>query len=788
MHTTQLYARESVAFDHELIVRDSNGQPVDISGWIFALQLQRQAGSIDIDLGAAAGGNQGIEVIDGIAGIIRVVITKASLQGIGDTTGEYRLFGDLIGTSPTGAQKIITPVQLEVTGAGMPFGDSGYQVVLEAVGASIVQNVREIADRAEAAASLINTGARMALALPDTQYEVLVYDGFKRADGAIGTADTGQAWSQVGTNANYQIVGSQMRNVSGSNLGRAIIDTKSSDMDVRVSYTPVNVGSNAVYVRTAPDAQTYALRFAFQDDQAFVDIGGENLGRVIRTKNGGNLPPDYDWTQPVSARLIVRGNLISIYTSTAGYTDWLFGKFLLSDDIMAAHGNRTLAGLYVRSTVGAKKFYVRTPLQTQERLTNLEGPAVIPPYHEEVMRELAEINAREADAEITLSLHTPQSLGYPALTGASDYFRGEINLPNGGGFRLARSSGYFLVRRPDGTEFPTTLGLDPSDFGDEVEWNMSMPRQGGPHIVCPPRGSAFVGVIEWRKLFHEDKVDQPGYALEKRTFGLNWDTSVADKFTSCEFAYNRYWVFYPTDYPAVLIWDTVTDKAWFDSFGINFQLGTGGKAQIGGCQGFTGDFFQVPFSGKFINRWNIITGERYQGDYDVDLENIDTATWGFNKWSSLTPAIDCGLWAGPRGSDRGILHIDEYNHASPVSIISHDQDGNRPNWGPNSKGGFGCNRFINLHNGNLLGGPNNDPNMIIVKPLQRSFTIKHFTDSVTGLPFDPDDLDHIGGIATPQSELSFAPSSSGKFLKGNVALSQPVPTRLLTNPVFNRAG
>ena len=159
MDTTRLHARESVAFDHELVVRDTNGDPVDITGWTFALVLTRQAGTADITLAMASGGSEGMEVIDGAAGVLRIVITAASLQGVSDTTGAFTLYGDLLGTPPAGSQQFVGDIRLEVTVAGETFGGSTYQVVLDAVGAAIFLRAEAEAIRAETAADVAE-GAR----------------------------------------------------------------------------------------------------------------------------------------------------------------------------------------------------------------------------------------------------------------------------------------------------------------------------------------------------------------------------------------------------------------------------------------------------------------------------------------------------------------------------------------------------------------------------------------------------------------------------------------------------
>lgn len=147
MAKTMLHARESVAFDEVLTIRDSNGAAVNVTGMTLALALQRQAGAIEFTLGMAASpGDQGFEVVDGPAGALRMVIDQATLAGVLDTTGDFTLFGDLLGTAPGGVARFVSDIRLNVTTAGKPFGGSTYAVVLDAVGAVVTAQVEAVAD------------------------------------------------------------------------------------------------------------------------------------------------------------------------------------------------------------------------------------------------------------------------------------------------------------------------------------------------------------------------------------------------------------------------------------------------------------------------------------------------------------------------------------------------------------------------------------------------------------------------------------------------------------------
>ncbi|GEM_PF-1763727 len=139
---TILHARESVAFDEEMVVRDTAGNPIDITGMTFALVLQRQAGSPDVTLGMAeASGDEGFFIIDGPTGVLRMVIDQATLAGIEDTTGNFTMFGDLLGTPSGGEARFISDVRMTVTTAGNEFAGATYRLILDALGVSVLAQI-----------------------------------------------------------------------------------------------------------------------------------------------------------------------------------------------------------------------------------------------------------------------------------------------------------------------------------------------------------------------------------------------------------------------------------------------------------------------------------------------------------------------------------------------------------------------------------------------------------------------------------------------------------------------
>ena len=331
MNTTQLYARESVAFDHELIVRDTNGQPVDVSGWSFALALQRKAGAIDIDLGPAVNDDQGIQVVDGISGAVRVVVSQASLQGIDDTTGKYLLFGDLLGSSPAGRTQIITPVQMEVTAAGQAFGDSGYQVVLEAVGAAIIQRVTAIAEAAAAAA------------------EAFTGPTYLSTTAGLDATEDGQGFAVNNGNGTFSVY---LNDGGTAVIQRTVLTSDKIDSTIEEAVAGVIASTEDIRDATI-DYRDETLGYRddvlqYRDDaEAFADAAQDTVGGIVAFTLAG-LQDDHpaDGTNPVA--YIFTGADEGIYEDTGawerrGDTQAVRAKVEADKSAQAAATSRTAA-------------------------------------------------------------------------------------------------------------------------------------------------------------------------------------------------------------------------------------------------------------------------------------------------------------------------------------------------------------------------------------------------------------------------------------------------------------
>lgn len=118
--TLKIDARESTGYSQIWTIGGGDG-PVDITGWTFSLKLQRQAGVVDVTLGMAGAYNpatEGMFVYDGLTGQLFVRILPATLSGIADTTGDFTMYGDLLGTPPGLPQMFLKAIEARITTMG----------------------------------------------------------------------------------------------------------------------------------------------------------------------------------------------------------------------------------------------------------------------------------------------------------------------------------------------------------------------------------------------------------------------------------------------------------------------------------------------------------------------------------------------------------------------------------------------------------------------------------------------------------------------------------------------
>lgn len=115
--TKQFEARESVGYRATWTIGNA-GAPRDITGWTFVATFERQAGAADFTLGMAGSlldTHQGFFVVNGAAGQLAINILPATLQGVDDTTGEFTLRADLLGTPPGGSRLLVGALSATIT-------------------------------------------------------------------------------------------------------------------------------------------------------------------------------------------------------------------------------------------------------------------------------------------------------------------------------------------------------------------------------------------------------------------------------------------------------------------------------------------------------------------------------------------------------------------------------------------------------------------------------------------------------------------------------------------------
>ncbi|QIG79996.1 hypothetical protein [Stakelama tenebrarum] len=115
METRIISVREEAGFEGSFALFYNNVR-VDITGWSFALELRRQAGTAaDIDLGDAADVTaDGMWPIDAADGEYSIRIAPATLAGVADTTGDFTLHGVLYATEPADTVHAIEAYQFNV--------------------------------------------------------------------------------------------------------------------------------------------------------------------------------------------------------------------------------------------------------------------------------------------------------------------------------------------------------------------------------------------------------------------------------------------------------------------------------------------------------------------------------------------------------------------------------------------------------------------------------------------------------------------------------------------------
>lgn len=107
--------REEVGLSVTFTIQNPGGAVQDITDWSFAAVFTRQAGTVDFELGMATFPAEGFAIHDGAAGQYTMIIAPETLQDVTDTTGDFTLFGSIIGTDPDAFNHLIEDLQLLVS-------------------------------------------------------------------------------------------------------------------------------------------------------------------------------------------------------------------------------------------------------------------------------------------------------------------------------------------------------------------------------------------------------------------------------------------------------------------------------------------------------------------------------------------------------------------------------------------------------------------------------------------------------------------------------------------------
>ena len=361
MTKTLLYARESVAFDKVLTLVDANGAPIDITGWTFELDLTRQAGSPDLTLDMnTATGDGGFAIVDGEAGELRMVVQQAALAGIDDTTGDFTLFGDLLGTAPSSSPVFVRDIRLNVTTAGSDFSGSTYEVALDAIGAVLKAELAAEVDRAEEALASFSFDSQI------TTGE-LIGDTTAAGGGGGGASASGYRLtiplgftgngSSIRARLPVSALPDKMKDSSGNLIAgetiRIAITLDTSDPFTRATTQDIQIQKNDfdTVVRSVPQPLTMKPSDSGAGEWGFdyVAQGDERELRPRFTLAGNGGAASEEWLEPVS----VRAAIIESVTPGESRTDRMLDsrEALLAAELTPSTGN--LVGTDAVSAAGS---------------------------------------------------------------------------------------------------------------------------------------------------------------------------------------------------------------------------------------------------------------------------------------------------------------------------------------------------------------------------------------------------------------------------------------------------
>jgi len=177
----------------------------------------------------------------------------------------------------------------------------------------------------------------------------IAFDYFNRANGALGTADSGQSWITPADTLSI-VSNAAKRTASTPSYGAsAFIDTGTQSHTIEADITMASdggVGLRILSPTSAPDQNGWCIWFTASTAYTYLFSSGGHTGYS---------PVSYSWTSGVTKHVKVvasqTGSNVSIYT----YIDGTLIKTFNSTD--APTGTMTLAGIFVLLTSG-------TPAQT----------------------------------------------------------------------------------------------------------------------------------------------------------------------------------------------------------------------------------------------------------------------------------------------------------------------------------------------------------------------------------------------------------------------------------------
>lgn len=160
----------------------------------------------------------------------------------------------------------------------------------------------------------------------ENQNKLRVYDGFNRADGAIGNADTGQAWTVTGT---WGIANGEAYSISVGESVNAVINAGISDGILTVKLPAIDKGAERIIFRWLNAGNRISVWVDTNKYSLYKHVGGIEtlLGSYSVVPRNGDI-----------ITIEANGSLIKIYlndlkileiieSANIANTNWGFGTY-----------------------------------------------------------------------------------------------------------------------------------------------------------------------------------------------------------------------------------------------------------------------------------------------------------------------------------------------------------------------------------------------------------------------------------------------------------------------------